>query len=77
MNIHSNSEDARLGTILNKNINKSEGWGLGLTLIKGLSKAHGGIVKMESYPHKGTIFTVDLPLDRTRNDELNGGAELH
>lgn len=41
----------------------TKGWGLGLTLVKGLTEAHHGIVKVESYPHTGTTFTVDLPLD--------------
>ena len=39
------------------------GWGLGLTLVRGIVEAHGGIVKAESYPKEGTTFTVDLPLD--------------
>lgn len=39
------------------------GWGLGLTLVKGIVEAHRGIVKVESYPKEGTTFTIDLPLD--------------
>ena len=39
------------------------GWGLGLTLVQGLVEAHGGMVKLESYPKEGTTFTVDLPVD--------------
>ena len=39
------------------------GWGIGLTLVKGIAEAHGGIVKAESYPKEGTTFTVDLPID--------------
>jgi signal transduction histidine kinase len=39
------------------------GWGLGLTLVQGLVEAHGGMVKVESYPKEGTTFTVDLPAD--------------
>jgi PAS domain S-box-containing protein len=48
------SKDAETGTI--------QGWGLGLTLVKGLVEAHKGMVKVESYPEQGTTFTVDLPL---------------
>lgn len=45
------------------------GWGIGLTLVKGIVEAHGGIVKVESYPKEGTTFTVDLPVDaRTGSD---------
>jgi PAS domain S-box-containing protein len=39
------------------------GWGIGLTLVKGIAEAHGGMVKAESYPKEGTTFTVDLPVD--------------
>jgi len=38
-------------------------WGLGLTLVRGLTEASGGTVKVESYPIEGTRFTVDLPMD--------------
>lgn len=39
------------------------GWGLGLTLVKGLAEAHGGRVGVESDAEKGTTFFVMLPLD--------------
>ena len=39
------------------------GWGLGLTLVKGLAEAHGGTVRVSSAPEQGTVFTVLLPLD--------------
>lgn len=42
---------------------RKKGWGLGLTLVKGLAEANGGSVKVESYPKEGTRFTVDLPMD--------------
>lgn len=38
-----------------------KGWGLGLTLVKGLAEAHGGSVKVESSEEFGTTFTVSLP----------------
>jgi signal transduction histidine kinase len=40
-----------------------EGWGLGLTLVRGIVEAHKGEVMVTSYPKEGTTFTVDLPLD--------------
>lgn len=40
------------------------GWGLGLTLVKGLAEAHDGSVSVESEPDKGTTFTVKLPIGR-------------
>ncbi|MBC7691803.1 MAG: sensor histidine kinase [Methylotenera sp.] len=39
------------------------GWGLGLTVVKGLTEAHHGKVSLESTEEKGTIFTVELPRD--------------
>jgi PAS domain S-box-containing protein len=39
----------------------NKGWGLGLTLVRGISEAHGGIVKVRSLPGEGTTFIIDLP----------------
>jgi PAS domain S-box-containing protein len=39
------------------------GWGLGLTLVKGIVQAHGGCVAVQSDPGTGTVFLVTLPLD--------------
>lgn len=38
-----------------------KGWGLGLTLVKGLVQAHGGEVEVDSSEEKGTTFTVIIP----------------
>lgn len=38
------------------------GWGLGLTLVRGVVEAHGGKMKVESNDADGTIFTMDLPV---------------
>ena len=40
-----------------------KGWGLGLTLVKGIAEAHGGLVSVESSSEQGTTFFVELPLD--------------
>lgn len=40
-----------------------KGWGLGLTLVYGISEAHGGKVLLESEIKKGTTFTLVLPKD--------------
>ncbi|HZH13749.1 MAG TPA: PAS domain-containing protein [Archangium sp.] len=37
-----------------------KGWGLGLTLVKGLAEAHGGSVSVSSTAESGTTFTVRL-----------------
>lgn len=38
------------------------GWGLGLTLVKGVVDAHEGKVEVESVEGKGTTFTIQIPL---------------
>jgi|GEM_PF-2809204 len=38
-----------------------KGWGIGLTLVKGVAEAHGGRVHVESTPEQGTTFRVRLP----------------
>jgi signal transduction histidine kinase len=40
-----------------------KGWGLGLTLVEGLARAHRGSVKVESTQEAGTTFTVTLARD--------------
>lgn len=42
------------------------GWGLGLSLVRGVSEAHGGAVSVESAPGKGTTFKLVLPVDARR-----------
>ena len=45
-----------------KNAEGKSGWGLGLTVVKGLTEAHGGKVNVESSEEVGTVFTVTLPV---------------
>jgi signal transduction histidine kinase len=40
-----------------------QGWGLGLTLVRGLTEAHGGQVSVRSSATEGTTFKLDLPID--------------
>ena len=40
-----------------------KGWGLGLTVVEGLARAHGGSVRVESAQETGTTFTVTLARD--------------
>ncbi len=37
------------------------GWGIGLTLVRGVAEAHGGTVKVTSDVDSGTTFTVTFP----------------
>jgi len=44
-----------------RNAAGKKGWGLGLTVVQGLTRAHGGTVEVESSPEHGTTFRVHLP----------------
>ena len=41
---------------------KSEGTGMGLSVVHGIVKAHGGAITVQSEPGKGAIFNVFLPV---------------
>ncbi len=42
---------------------KQKGWGIGLTLVRGLVRAHNGEVSVQSNAEHGTTFQVRVPLD--------------
>ncbi len=48
-----------------------KGWGLGLTLVRGVVEAHGGSVNVKSNELEGTSFTVILPKDSRPFQILN------
>ncbi len=41
-----------------------KGTGLGLSVSYGIIKEHGGEIKVNSTPNKGTIFTIIIPLEK-------------
>ena len=42
--------------------NTGEGSGLGLSVVYGIVKDHGGVIAVESKPGEGATFTISLPL---------------
>ena len=42
---------------------RSEGAGLGLSIVRAIAEAHGGRVMLSSRPGDGATFTVVIPLD--------------
>jgi PAS domain S-box-containing protein len=45
------------------------GWGIGLSLVKGLAEAHGGRASVNSNFSAGTTFSIHLPLDSRKFTE--------
>jgi signal transduction histidine kinase len=40
---------------------RSDGAGLGLTIVRTITQAHGGVVRLDSTPGRGATFTLELP----------------
>ncbi len=48
---------------------EGEGTGLGLSLVYGIVKDHGGLIRAESQAGQGTTFIIELPLNPTVKGE--------
>ena len=47
---------------------KGEGTGLGLAVVHGIVKSHGGVLSIESQPRKGTTFHLFFPIIKGRTE---------
>lgn len=67
---------------------KTQGTGIGLSLTRDLVRLHNGTISVQSVPNETTLFTVQIPADRTnytedqideecllRSDSINDSAE--
>lgn len=52
------------------------GWGLGLTMVRGIVDAHNGSIEVESDKEKGTTFKIKLPKDVGAFVETPAAVEL-
>jgi signal transduction histidine kinase len=50
-----------------KSRRRSEGAGLGLSIVQAIAEAHGGQVTLDSQPGAGATFTMVLPLEAPQN----------
>ncbi|MDV2996152.1 MAG: putative sensor histidine kinase TcrY [Chroococcidiopsis sp. SAG 2025] len=48
-----------------KSQRRSEGAGLGLAIVRAIAQAHGGKIELSSRPHRGSTFTIVLPVEPT------------
>jgi len=48
---------------------RDEGTGMGLSVVHGIVKKHGGIITVYSSPEKGSVFNVFLPAIERRSDQ--------
>jgi signal transduction histidine kinase len=53
-----------------KNTGGTEGAGVGLAIVKAIVEGHGGKVKVQSEPGKGSAFTVALPKSRRLENKI-------
>ena len=57
--------------------NHSSGSGIGLALVKAFVEMHGGNIVVESMVGKGTVFTVEMPVQKPEGEEIRLNKESY
>jgi signal transduction histidine kinase len=55
-------------------VHNTKGSGLGLSLVRHITQAHGGEIAVESAPGKGSRFILSLPLALATQQPAHGSA---
>ena len=56
-------------------VHDTKGSGLGLALVQHIAEAHGGVVRLESAPGRGSKFTISLPIGDAGTGNDTGALE--
>jgi signal transduction histidine kinase len=57
-------------------VHNTKGSGLGLSLVRHITQAHGGEIVVESIPGKGSKFILSLPLTSATQQPVHGAARV-